>query len=286
MIDQKQIHKANQLLDLHHGEDILLLLNTWDAGSSKIVENLGYKAIGTTSMGIAASLGYADSETIPFIEMVEAVKRITDKVNIPVSADIEAGYGSNIQTIVNNTRDMIYAGVVGINIEDSIRMSPDLVDAKSFAERITAIREMAKQEGIHLVINARTDVYITQSGDPQTRLQRSIERGNMYREAGADCIFVPNVMEKKDIISLVNEIDAPLNVLSNPTVGTGYPPTINELKDMGVARVSVGSSVMKSTLLNVKNIAEEILQKGEYKQLASYLSPIEQTAMAYKMAIK
>lgn len=284
MISQNQINRASDLLNLHNGEEILVLLNSWDPGSSKLIEASGFKAIGTSSMGISASLGYPDCQAIPFKEMVEAVKRIVDKVNLPVTADIEGGYGQNLNAIVESTKEIILTGIVGINIEDSYDLNPKLVDPIEFCERISAIREMANSLGIHIVINARTDVFLTSSGSESNRLKESIDRGNKYREAGADCVFIPDVWQKEKIKTLVSEINAPINILSNPTNGTGFPPSIRELEAIGVARVSLGSSLMKSTLSLTKRIADELIKKGSYNVLSENLEPIADTLEAYKMA--
>jgi len=173
---------------------------------------------------------------------------------------------------------------VGINIEDSFNLNPKLVDEEDFCTRISAIRELSTSLGFHLVINARTDVFITSSGSPKNRLAEAIKRGNKYREAGADCIFVPDVWGIHKIAALVNEINAPVNILSNPTNGTGFPPSIGELEELGVARVSLGSSVMKSTLALIKKIADELSQKGTYNILSDSLTPMQDTLMAYKKA--
>jgi 2-methylisocitrate lyase-like PEP mutase family enzyme len=284
MIPQDQKEKAGLFLNLHHNKKILVLLNSWDPGSSKLIEASGYKAIGTTSMGISASLGYPDCQAIPFIEMVEAIRRIVQKVKIPVTADIEGGYGNNLKEIVDSTKQIIGTGIVGINIEDSHNLKPQLVDEVEFCERISAIRSLSDSLGFHLVINARTDVFLASSGSPDNRLNESIRRGNKYREAGADCIFVPDVWERDKISALVNEINAPVNILSNPTNGTGFPPSTGELEDLGVARISVGSSLMKSTLSLIKKIADELSQKGTYNILSDTLMPIPETLAAYKMA--
>lgn len=284
MISPEQIQQAQTFLNFHTDKEILVLLNSWDPGSSKLIEANGFKAVGTTSMGISASLGYPDCQTIPFKEMVEAIERIVNKISIPLTADIEAGFGENIEEIVDCTKQIILAGAVGINIEDSYNLSPKLVETIEFCNRIKAIREMADALGIHLVINARTDVFITSSGSENERLNESIVRGNKYREAGADCIFVPDVWEKDKIKTLVKEINAPINILSNPTNGTGFPPSIKELEEMGVARVSLGSSLMKSTLHTIKQIGEEVMHQGTYQLLAERLNPIPETIKAYKMA--
>lgn len=279
-----QKEKAKLFLKLHHDKEILVILNSWDPGSSKLIEASGFKAIGTTSMGISASLGYPDCENIPFSEMLQAIKRIADKITLPLTVDIEGGFGNTTKDIVNNIRKVIETGVVGINLEDSVKLSPELLDPSEFSERITAIRELSDSLGIHLVINARTDSFLTSSGQGNKRLDESIKRGNIYKDAGADCIFVPNITDVNSISSLVREIAAPVNILANPTNGTMLPPGIKELEEIGVARLSVGSSLMKSTLALIKRVADETIQTGTYNYLFQASNPIEETIKAYKLA--
>ena len=285
MVSSIQKEKAELFLKYHHDKEILVLLNSWDIGSSKLVEASGYKAIATTSMGIAASLGYPDCQVIQLSEMIEAITGIVNSVQIPVSVDIEAGYGNNLDEIIESVKKIIAPGIVGINIEDSIDLNPVLIDEMEFCERISAIRALSDSLGFHLVINARTDSFYTSSGSPLEKLAESIRRGNKYYEAGADCIFVQPVWEKETISTLVKEINAPINILSNPTIGSGLPPTVSELQDLGVARLSLGSSLMKATLALIKKVADELLEKGTYKILADTLAPFPEAAKAYKMAI-
>jgi 2-methylisocitrate lyase-like PEP mutase family enzyme len=216
MVSKIQKEKADLFLKYHHAKEILVLLNTWDAGSSKLVEECGYKAIATTSMGLAASMGYPDCQVMNLIEMVESVKRIVNAVEVPVTVDFEAGYGNNIDEIIESVTKIIETGIVGINIEDSIELSPELIDEVEFCERISAIRSLSNSLGFHLVINARTDSFYTSQGSLKEKLSESIRRGNKYRQAGADCIFVQPVTDKETISTLVKEINAPINILSNP----------------------------------------------------------------------
>jgi 2-methylisocitrate lyase-like PEP mutase family enzyme len=265
---------------------MLVLLNSWDIGSSKLIEACGYKAIATTSMGIAASLGYPDCEIIQLSEMLEVISGIVKAVQVPVTVDIEAGYGENINEVVDSVKKIIETGIVGINIEDSINLSPELIDEIEFCERISAIRELSDSLGFHLVINARTDSFYTSSSTTQQKLSESIKRGNKYREAGADCIFVQPVWQKETISTLVKEINAPINILSNPTIGTGLPPSVRELQDLGVARLSLGSSLMKAVLALTKKVADELSEKGTYNVLVDALTPFPDSALAYKMATR
>ncbi|MDB5276418.1 MAG: isocitrate lyase/phosphoenolpyruvate mutase family protein [Ferruginibacter sp.] len=284
MVSSIQKEKAEQFLKFHQDKEMLVLLNSWDTGSSKLIEACGYKAIATTSMGIAASLGYPDCEVIQLPEMIEVIKRIVQGVQVPVTVDIEAGYGNNLDEIIDSVTKIIATGIVGINIEDSLNLNPVLIDELEFCERISAIRTLADSLGFHLVINARTDSFYVSTGSSREKLTESIRRGNKYREAGADCIFVQPVWEKETISTLVKEINAPINILSNPTIGAGVPLSISELQDLGVARVSLGSGLMKATLALIKKVAEELSGKGTYNMLLDSLSPIPDAALAYKMA--
>jgi 2-methylisocitrate lyase-like PEP mutase family enzyme len=284
MVSDIQKEKAEKFLKFHHDKEILVLLNSWDIGSSKLIEACGYKAVATTSMGIAASLGYPDCQIITLSEMTGVIAGIVHGVKVPVTVDIEAGYGNNLNEIIDSVKKIIATGIVGINIEDSIDLSPVLIDEMEFCERLSAIRALSDSLGFHLVINARTDSFYTSSGSQKEKLAESIRRGNKYREAGADCIFVQPVWEKELISTLVKEINAPVNILANPGIGAGLPPSVQELQDMGVARLSLGSGVMKATLALIKKVADELSQKGTYNLLLESLTPLPDAASAYKMA--
>ncbi|NLU96280.1 isocitrate lyase/phosphoenolpyruvate mutase family protein [Chitinophaga sp. Ak27] len=285
MVPPIQKEKAEKLLKFHHDEEILVLLNSWDIGSSRLIEACGYKAIATTSMGMAAALGYPDCQVMQLSEMINIITGIVKGVQAPVTVDIEAGYGNNLDEITDSVKKIIATGIAGINIEDSIDLSPVLIDEIAFCERIAAIRALSNSLGFHLVINARTDSFYTSSGSPKEKLSESIRRGNKYREAGADCIFVQPVSDKATIATLVKEINAPLNILLNPTIGEGIPPSIRQLQDMGVARLSLGSSLMKATLALIKKVADEIVTYGTSDILLDAMMPVSETTLAYKMAI-
>jgi len=286
MVSNIQKEKAEMFLKFHYDPEILVLLNSWDTGSSKLIEACGYKAIATTSMGIAASLGYPDCEVIQLSEVLQIVTGIVNAVQVPVSVDFEAGYGNNVDEILESVTKLIATGVVGLNIEDSIELSPVLIDEMEFCQRISAIRALSDSLGFHLVINARTDSFYTSSGSTHEKLAESISRGNKYREAGADCIFVQPVWEKETIRTLVKEINAPINILSNPSIGAGLPPSVRELQDLGVARLSLGSSLMKATLALIKKVADELSENGTYTVLSDVMTPRTEAALAYKMATR
>ena len=285
MVTPQQKDKAELFLQMHHGPDILVLANSWDVGSSRLIEGCGFRAVGTTSMGIAASLGHPDAQVMQLSEMLPVVSRIVSAVRVPVTADMEAGYGADTDDVVASVKQVIDAGVVGINIEDSVSLSPVLIDELEFSERIAAIRELSDALGLHLVINARTDAFYTSLGSTSEKLAESIRRGNAYSEAGADCVFVQPVAERELISTLVKEIDAPINILANPGIGGGMPPSVRELQELGVARLSLGSGLMKATLALMKKVADELAREGTYDALQEAATPPSEAATAYRMAV-
>jgi 2-methylisocitrate lyase-like PEP mutase family enzyme len=259
---------AKRFLELHTSGRLLVLPNAWDAGSARIFEHAGFQALGTTSAGVALSLGYPDGERVSRAEMLEAVRRIASAVAIPVTADLEAGYGPAVSDAVETARGAIAAGAVGMNFEDST--SDDrLVDAAAQVERIRAIRKVAEAERIALVLNARTDVFLLQIGEPAGRFDEAVRRANAYREAGADCLFVPGVTDAETIGRLVRAIKGPLNVLA----GRGTPPTA-ELERLGVARVSIGGGPMRAALTLTHRVAQELRERGTYTSFTENALPL------------
>lgn len=257
---QEQNKKARSFRDLHHGAHILVLPNAWDAASAKMFERAGFSAVATTSAGIASSYGYPDGEIMSRADMLEAVRRIARAVSLPVTADMETGFGHTPEEVAATAQLVLEAGAIGINLEDgTIGKSYPLEDISLQVEKIKAVRRVAEAFGVPLVINARTDVYEKFDKNDKTALKQAIQRGNAYREAGADCIFTINLDDKKTIASLVHEIAAPINILAR--YGS---PTIAELEELGVARVSFGSIPMRAAMSLVGRIADEIKQHGTY----------------------
>jgi len=267
MIDmggQKQ--KADDFLALHHAPKIFILPNAWDVASAKVFELEGFKAIGTTSAGISATLGYADGQHMSLAENMEVVQRIVNNTPLPVSADIESGYATSIEGVVKAAHAVLDVGAVGLNIEDGTGDSTTPLFGKVLQQdKIKAVREMADAKGIRLVINARTDVYLVDGASTQ-RLHHAIDRGNAYKEAGADCIFVPDVggLDKNSIATLVKEIDAPINIVAGATT-----PPIHELQEIGVSRVSVGPRPMRAVLSLLRTIAKELMTTGTYQRMSA-----------------
>jgi 2-methylisocitrate lyase-like PEP mutase family enzyme len=258
----RQKQKADDFLALHHAPTILILPNAWDVASAKIFELEGFAAIGTTSAGIAAMLGYADGQRMSLAENLEIVRRIVSNTTLPVSADIEAGYATSVEGVVHAASGVLNAGAVGLNLEDSTGdPATPLFDEVLQQEKIKAMRDMSVSEGIHLVINARTDAYMVNDERAQG-LRQAVDRGNAYRGSGADCIFVPDLgnLDKKAIAVLVREIDAPVNIIAGATT-----PPVPELQDMGVSRVSVGPRPMRALLSLLRKMAKELMTAGTYE---------------------
>jgi 2-methylisocitrate lyase-like PEP mutase family enzyme len=255
--------KAEQLLQLHQKDASLLLPNAWDSASALLFESAGFPAIGTTSMGIAFAHGYPDGQQISREEMMQVIARIAAVVHVPVTADIEAGYGPTVEDVAKTIREVIKAGAVGVNLEDSRGIFQPLYSVEEQARRIAAAREEASRAALSLVINARTDTYLFRIGDEATRLEDTIHRARAYLEAGANSIFVPGVIDPSLIQVLVREIPGPLNIM----VGPGAP-SAPELFKLGVARVSIGGAAMLATMGLVRDIARELREQGTYEQIA------------------
>jgi len=254
----EQMRKAEALRKLHVGPRTLVLPNAWDAASARVLEELGYPAIATTSAGVAFALGYSDGQRISRDEMLDIVARIARAVRVPVTADMESGYGTTPAEMAETAKAIIRAGAVGLNLEDVTGdTESSQVDIALQQEKIRTIREVSASLGVSLVINARTDVYLMPIGPAATRFERTVERLRAYRAAGADCVFAPGVSDRALIEELVKAVGAPLNILVTP----GCPP-IPELQELGVARASIGSGVMRTTLGLVRRIGKELLETG------------------------
>jgi len=262
---KSQADEATQFRDRHRGPGALVLPNAWDVASARIFEDAGFPAIATTSAGIAFSLGYPDGQRIPREEMFARIARIARAVKVPVTADVEGGYGSSNEDVANTTRELILAGAVGMNLEDASR-DPDqpLIDLAIAAEKIAAARGAAAELRVPIVVNARTDVYLLPAGDSAGQYPEALRRLIAYRDAGADCVFAPGLKDAATIARLVRDVKCPLNILAVP----GTPP-IPELEKLGVARVSLGSGPMRATLGLLRRIAEELKATGTYGALDS-----------------
>lgn len=239
MTNLEQSKKAEALRAMHSGGEVLLLPNVWDVASARIVEQAGYGAIATTSAGIAFALGYPDGEKIPRQEMLAAVARIARAVKVPVTADVEAGYGPRPEDAGQTARAVIEAGAVGMNLEDATGEATHPLTALPLQlEKIHAVRETADSLKVPLVLNARTDVYLLQLGEPATRYDAAT------------------------IARLAADLRCPVNVLAGPG-----SPSVPELRKLGVARTSLGSGPMRSSLGLLRRLAIEVKSKGTYESM-------------------
>jgi 2-methylisocitrate lyase-like PEP mutase family enzyme len=269
MKNKKQAELSRQFLELHRGSKILVLPNAWDVAGARIFEDAGFPAIGTTSAGVAFSLGYPDGQKISRGEMLAVVRRIAEAVEVPVTADVEAGFGSTPEEVAETAREVIAAGAVGMNLEDGVEEKPDLLaDVNRQREIIGAVLEVAERAGVPFVLNARTDIFLYGIGPAETRLARAIERLNAYHAAGAPVLFAPGVKDKETIAQLARGLAGPLNILA--TVGT---PPVAELQQLGVARVSVGSGPMRATLGFLGRMARQLREDGAFTMMTDGALP-------------
>lgn len=246
---------------------MLVLPNAWDAGSARIFVEAGFPALATTSAGIAFSLGYPDGERISRDEMLAAVARITRRIAVPITADMEAGYGLEPDAVAETVRRVIEAGAVGMNLEDRMD-EKHLIDFELAVARVRAARAAADAAGIPFVLNARTDAFEAPELPRDRRLAEAVRRGNAFREAGASSVFVPFVADRDTIEQLVQQIPGPVNIL-----GTPNGPTLKELAALGVRRVTFGSAPMRATLGLLRRMSREWREKGTYGTLEAYGIP-------------
>ncbi|MBM3549322.1 MAG: isocitrate lyase/phosphoenolpyruvate mutase family protein [Alphaproteobacteria bacterium] len=256
--------KARRFSDMHKAPGIVVLPNAWDIGSAVIMADLGFPAIATTSAGIAFSQGFPDGERISKEKMLEICAGIAAAVPVPVTADLEAGYGPKPEDVARTVQDAIDGGFVGCNIEDALsRGDGKLYDFEEACDRIRAGAEVVKKARLSFVLNARTDCYLAKIGDAQTTLAESIRRSNAYLAAGATCAFVPGRLDAPTITRLAHEIDGPLNVLG-AIAGRPSPFAVAELESFGVKRVSIGGSLAGSALGLVRRAMTELKASGTF----------------------
>jgi len=240
---------------LHQGP-ILVLPNAWDVASARVIEEAGAKAIATTSAGVAAVHGFPDGNQLPRSLAVAAVERIVRAVGVPVTADIEQGYGADAAEVCETVRGVIAAGAAGINLEDG-KGAPEALAAK-----IEAIRGLVAREQSDLFVNARCDVYLNGAPVSPESLKEVLRRAALYAEAGADGFFVPFLADGDTIRRICEAVPLPVNVLAVPGLA---PPA--ELARLGVRRLSAGSSPMRAAMRSTRRLAKELLEQGSYDGL-------------------
>ncbi|GAA1937984.1 isocitrate lyase/PEP mutase family protein [Nocardioides marmoribigeumensis] len=242
--------KATELLRLHRDPTLLTVVNVWDVISARVVAQVeGTTALATASHSIAASYGYDDGENIPLDLMLEAVQRIVAATDLPVTADLEGGYGDAAETV----RRAIGLGVVGANIEDQLKPLPEA------ARQVEAIMKAAEQEGVDFVLNARTDAFhLRRDRDKADNLAEAVQRGKAYLDAGAPVVFVPAILDETDVRTLVDALGPQrLTLIGIP----GVPP-LATLEALGVARVSYGPMSQNVALTALQELVEDVHRGG------------------------
>jgi 2-methylisocitrate lyase-like PEP mutase family enzyme len=259
----------------HRDGPILVLPNAFDVATARLIARHGPVAIGTTSAAISAILGYPDNEVIDRDEMLAAIDRMVRAVDIGISADVEAGYGDDVDDVRVVVERLLEIGVVGVNLQDTGhpggRWAGGLLPVERASEKIAAARAAAERAGVPLVINARTDTFL-EDGDP---VASAIARGNAYLAVGATCVFTPGITDREGLAALVAGLDGPLNAYA--VAGT---PTVTELEAIGVRRVSVGCGPYQACLALVERATRQLLEDGRYSAFTEeQLTLSEMTAL-------
>jgi len=260
MNQAEQASKAEAFRALHRGPRLLLMANAWDAITARLFEAEGFAAVATTSGGVSWALGYPDGEAAPWDEVVGQTARIARAVAVPVTADIEAGFGDTPEAVGRSIGDIIRSGAVGVNLEDGLRSgTPPIRSVEDATARIRAAREAARAAAVPIVINARTDVYIKNLGDEESRFDEAVARGRAYLAAGADCFYPITLRDTSTIGRLVQALNAPINI----NVRAGYPGVV-ELEALGVARVTTATQLTLVALDATRRVARDIKATGRF----------------------
>lgn len=260
MRNKTQQKKAEQFSALHSMEKLLVMPNIWNPVGARILEAKGFPAVATASAAISSSLGYRDGEKIKLSTHLFIIKRIVDSVKIPVTADIESGYASDLKELRNSINGIIDTGVAGLNIEDSVGKEGFIRNAEEQSERIAIVREVSEERGLHLFINARIDCFLSDTSDSKEEVIKEIvKRADAYCSAGADCVYPIGVLDLKTIKTLRNEISSPINIL-----GSHRTIPLKTMQEIGINRVTFGPFIFRSALKKFVNIIEELGKLGDY----------------------
>jgi 2-methylisocitrate lyase-like PEP mutase family enzyme len=266
----RQKKLADAFRAMHRGP-LLLLPNAWDGMSARQFEAAGFPAIATTSGGVAWDLGYADGEKSPWHEIVAAHERIARVVRVPVTADIEAGYGETPDAVGKSIGDILRAGVVGFNLEDGTpRPDMPVRPIEDAVARIRAARQAADAAGVPAVINARTDIYLKNVGDPAGRFDEVVKRAKAYLAAGADCIYPFGFIDMDTVGRLATAIPAPINI-----VARSETPPVAELQKLGVARVTIASGATLAVMSLIKSIGEGLRASRTFEGISHSMNRLE-----------
>jgi 2-methylisocitrate lyase-like PEP mutase family enzyme len=263
-MENTQQKKAEDFLSLHKQEKLLVLPNIWNPIGARILETKGFLAAATASAAISSSLGYMDGEKIKLSSHLDIIKRIVKSVDIPITADIESGYASDIKSLRDSINKVIDTGVAGINIEDSMDEESLLRNIEEQCERISTVRKVSEDRGLHLVINARIDCFLSGNEKPVTEvITQVIKRANEFINAGADLVYPIGVLDLETITILRKEISAPINIL-----GSHRTIPLKTMREIGINRVTFGPFLFRSALKKFVNIVEELGDLGSYESFS------------------
>jgi 2-methylisocitrate lyase-like PEP mutase family enzyme len=271
MNNRSQKEKAEVLLSLHKGGDMLVLPNIWDPIGARILAAKGYPAVATASAALSASLGYQDGEKISRSTLIDLLGRIARSVDVPVTADIETGYGESLSELELTARHVIESGVVGVNIEDGLGNGAGLRAVEEQRRRISTLRGVADRLGLRLVINARVDSFVSPSfTNGQRAMEEAVMRAKAYAAAGADCIYPIGPGDEATVRMLRERIESPINILGGPTAAP-----LSVLREIGINRVSFGPFVFRSCLRKFVEIVDGLRANGDYAALGDPMSRAE-----------
>ena len=266
--------KSKQLRELVRAPEILVMPGAYDVLSALLFEQMGFKAIQGTSGGIAAAVGFPDGEVISRDQFIELSGSFAAAVTVPFNADGERGYGDE-NGVRDTVRALVARGVAGMNLEDgAAKGKGGLVEIAQQLRKIKAVMETKRELGSEFFLNARVDSFHVMPDDPKKALHEAIHRGNVYAEAGGDCIFYLFLHSAETIGTIAKEVQAPISILAGP-----QSPSVQELQDLGVARVSYGSGFTKAAITAAKRLAQEILDKGTCSLLKESMQTPELTAL-------
>ena len=263
--------KADVLLSLHTCGDLLVLPNVWNPIGARVLAKKGYPAVATASAALSASLGYEDGEKIRRSTLIDLIGRIAHSVDVPVTADIETGYGRSLSELEVTAEQVIESGVVGVNIEDSLGEGGALRTVEEQCQRISTLRQIADRRGLHLVINARVDSFVSSAfASRDCAMEEAVVRARAYSAAGADCVYPMGPGDEATVRMLRGRIDSPINILVSPSSAS-----LSVLRRIGVNRVSFGPFIFRACLRKFVNVVDTLLTSGDYSCFSDMMSRSE-----------
>jgi 2-methylisocitrate lyase-like PEP mutase family enzyme len=268
---RSQKEKAAVLLSLHTNGKLLVLPNVWNPIGARILEKKGYPAVATASAAISASLGYQDGEKVTRATAIDLIERIARSVEVPVTADIETGYGDSLSELEVTAQQVIDSGAVGVNIEDGLAWGGALRRTEDQCQRIATVRQYAERRDVHLVINARTDSFVSSSfSNKEEAMEEAVARAKAFSEAGADCFYPIGPGDEATVRLLRDRITSPLNILVQPDAAP-----LDVMQDIGVNRVSFGPFIFRSCTRKFADIVNVLRTTGDYSCFGDMMSRAE-----------